>query len=166
MARYYWNADEFDHSDGEDLLCRPLSFHLEVLLEDVLTHVRLYPAVMEKGTGDFYCDEFDFVGNSRMASADYHQCGRACDAYAPRNGKSGRCRYSKPVYDTAPAVLLKRDGTVVPAHPENGLYAQMMNVPGVDMGAISEAVKKDTRPIVEMLEDLIATLPDNSKERR
>lgn len=144
MARYYWNADEFDHTDGDSALWGPLSLHLEVLREGVLTHVRLYPAVKEKGTGDFYCNEFDFVGNSRMASADYHRCGRACDAYAPRNGKSGRCRHSKAVYDTAPAVLLKRDGTVVPAHPGNGLHAQMMNTPGVDMDAAHEAAKADS----------------------
>lgn len=153
MPKYYWNADEFDHSDGEGLSMYPLAYHLEVLLQDALTHVRLYPAVMQKGTGDFWCTEHDFVGNSRMVSSDYDRCGRACNEYEPRNGKSGRCRHSAPVYDTAPAVLLLRDGSLVPAKQGGGLYAQAMNTPGVHVGAAMAQVKSASP--AEQLEQMI-----------
>lgn len=109
MPKLYFDADRFDAGD-DTIKCYALRFHLQELQEEDLTHRRLYPAFPEKGTGYFYCRHHGEVGEKGEG------CGRQCVAYAPRNGKNGRCRHSAHCYDadTKTAVLLKRDGTVEP----------------------------------------------------
>lgn len=44
---------------------------------------------VEYGNGLFWCSEYEFgaeVGED---------CGTSCKEYSPRNGKSGRCKFSK-----------------------------------------------------------------------
>lgn len=47
------------------------------------------------GQGVFYCSFFNEVGETRNGG-----CGNSCKDYKPRNGKNGRCRFSKNCYET------------------------------------------------------------------
>lgn len=167
MARLYFNADEYDATDGdghdgEGQRCYALKYHLDLLLDDVLTHVRLYPAAAMRGTGDFYCVELGFNGNTKLPADEYDKCGARCDSYTPCNGKSGRCKHSRPVYEAvvSQSVLLKRDGKVE-TFPGEGLLAKVLGTPGIDFAAIVEKAKNDKRTVIEVMEDLVNVLPDN-----
>lgn len=140
MAKKYFDADRWDAGD-DTIRCYALRFHLEELKDECLTHRRLYPAMVEKGSGFFYCRHHGEVGEKGEG------CGRQCAAYAPRNGKNGRCRYHSNCYDadTKTPVLLKLDGTLVPAAPGTGLWARVQNTPAVSLQAINEKTK-DSRP--------------------
>lgn len=110
MPRYYFNADEID-AGHDETLCYSLAHHIDLLAMDQKSEVRLYPAQRIVGTGDFWCSEFDFWGEKGDA---YKPCGKACDAYEPRNGKSGSCRHSGHLYDSdhTKPIILKADGTI------------------------------------------------------
>lgn len=119
MSRYYFNADEYDRTDGdgddgEGQRCYTLKYHLSLLRDGEQPHLRLYPATALRGTGDFYCVELGFAGNTRMPADDYDKCGVRCDSYTPCNGKNGRCKHSRALYEAneGEAVLLNRDGAV------------------------------------------------------
>jgi len=108
MPRFYYNADQYDRNDGDELRCHPLAWHRDEM-EGEEQERRLYPAKMETGSGTFYCTEFDAICGK---GDDLNPCGRLCDAYEPRNGKNGRCRNSKNFYDAVKeqAVVLRVDG--------------------------------------------------------
>lgn len=59
---------------------------------DRQTPLELSEHIIERGTGYFYCSEYDEVG-------EVGNCGKRCDEYEPRNGKSGICKHHRPVYD-------------------------------------------------------------------
>ncbi len=109
-SRFYFDADSVDAGADDELRCHPLKHHQDMLAVDGKESIRLYPAQMITGNGDFYCIEFGFWGQRGE-----HHCGRACEAYTPRNGKNGRCKFSKNLYDylADEAVLLKVDGSLV-----------------------------------------------------
>lgn len=83
--RYYFQ--KYDES------CYTLDYHLEYMEEHNLETLDVYEAKVEYGTGYFFCkhfDEVDEVGRS---------CGKICDAYRPRNGKSGICTHHGNIYE-------------------------------------------------------------------
>lgn len=148
MPKRYYDADRWD--DGDDTVrCYQLRFHLEEIREECLTQRRLYPAVPDKGSSVFWCRHHDEPYEKGEG------CGRLCAAYAPRNGKNGRCRHSAHCYDaeTDNAVLLKSDGTVEP-FPHKGLTGRVIGAPGFDMEAAAQKARRDTRSVVEVMEDL------------
>ena len=54
--------------------------------------------VIDKCTDYFYCTEFDEVGESG-------HCGKECDKYKPRNGKSGICVNHRRCYEPTDVLL-------------------------------------------------------------
>jgi hypothetical protein len=62
--------------------------------ENGLTEMDVFEAEIETDTGYFWCSEFDAITEKN----DY-TCGRWCEKYKPRNGKSGRCIFNKNCYD-------------------------------------------------------------------
>lgn len=149
MATWYINAQEVDN---DETVFYTLEWHLDVLRSDGDPHRVLYPGFPMRGTGDFYCLEHGFHGKR---GDDFHACGRACAEYEPRNGKNGRCRHSRDVYDydAKKPMLLKPDGSLTPLDPK-GITTQMYLTPTLNVGKVIAEVDANPRSIVDMLEDL------------
>ena len=92
MSKHYYHTP-----DSESLW--PKSHFFED--ENPPDSVEVYEGVRVTGDGHFYCSEYDEVGDSR-----YSVCGNYCNKYAPRNGRSGRCRHSKNCYEPGEKVTL------------------------------------------------------------
>ncbi len=86
-------------TDGEYAYDR--QYWLEYMQENNLDEIRLFEAVPEYGTGYFWCGEYFEVGEVGEG------CGKACEAYSPRNGKNGRCRFSNHLYSPGKEIILK-----------------------------------------------------------
>ena len=84
----YYFCDQYDGGER----CYPISFYRAEMLEYDMRELELIEAKLETGTGHFYCQEFQEVGEVGEG------CGKICDKYAPRNGKNGRCRHSSNCY--------------------------------------------------------------------
>lgn len=96
-SRYYF-------CDGDDESCRPLSVIRKYIQDMQLKQITIYPALMMIGEPYFFCSFHGECGSSDEDSP----CGLACGSYEPRNGKNGRCRYSKNCYEpdyTNPIIL-------------------------------------------------------------
>jgi hypothetical protein len=160
MAKWYIQASELE---DEEITFHTLSHHLDIMRSDGEAHRVLYAGVPMRGTGDFYCVEHGFHGKR---GDDHHDCGRLCDAYEPRNGKNGRCRWSRDVYepDTSKAFLLKPDGTLSELDPKS-IMTRVLLTPALKVRKVIEAVDKDTRPLIEQLEEFVDMLPDVDPER-
>jgi len=55
-----------------------------------LTEIEVIKAIPEKINGIFWCKLYGTCGDR---SADVDKCGRSCEHYTPRNGKTGCCKY-------------------------------------------------------------------------
>jgi hypothetical protein len=72
--------------------CFPIQSHLDYMKENNIHQMTIYKARQVHGTGMFYCQAFGEIGEVGEG------CGKACDLYKPRNGKSGICtHYRLPV---------------------------------------------------------------------
>ena len=81
----------FDSMDGE--ACYPKDYFEEQLGKD-LTEMKLYPAKMIKGELVAWCSIWGEPFETQRGD-----CGKDCDKYKPRNGKNGRCKFSKNCYE-------------------------------------------------------------------
>ena len=89
MAKYY-----FRHQDAEN--CYRRDHFVEIMKDEGLAELQVYPAMIMHGSGFFYCQEHGEVGESNTG-----ECGKSCDHYKPRNGKNGRCRHHSNCYEPA-----------------------------------------------------------------
>jgi hypothetical protein len=78
MKRMY-----FEHKDSE--FCFSKEYFIEKAKEAGLNEVELFLAEEEKIDGIFYCKEFQLITESGI-------CGKCCENYNPRNGRSGICK--------------------------------------------------------------------------
>ena len=86
ITRYYFS----DHNDER---CYTMKSMLDWMRVEGMETLIVYPAKIIVGDDYFFCsyhDECGVVGES---------CGKDCNEYAPRNGKNGRCRYSRNCYE-------------------------------------------------------------------
>ena len=97
MKRYFDNED-----DGG---CYPLNYFKELMAETNETEMFLWEGIIENGTDHFWCSNFQEIGLKSE-----NTCGSGCTAYAPRNGKTGRCKHSKNTYFHGDKYLLVRTG--------------------------------------------------------
>jgi len=72
----------------DDEMCFTLQYHLDNAKSYGLTEVELFEAIPDKSKEYFWCKSFDEVTMS-----EDNMCGKHCDDYAPRNGKSGICKF-------------------------------------------------------------------------
>lgn len=78
---------------GKEEMCYDLETIRDHMRIDHIKELQVFEAEIDIGTGTFYCSKFGGVGdNSDMG------CGKTCDEYAPRNGRSGICRYKRNTY--------------------------------------------------------------------
>lgn len=86
---------------------------LEEMKEYGITELKVNEAKRIIG-GDFYfCKAFDAMGEK--GSFDYDGCGRICDEYTPRNGKSGCCKHRSFCYKPGKKFILTIDGVLIEA---------------------------------------------------
>lgn len=87
MSKYYF-------SEHNKEMCYTLAFHLDMMESDGITELKLFEAKRITGEGCFYCRMFATAGEAGDGS-----CGKMCEEYIPRNGKSGRCKHSGYCYE-------------------------------------------------------------------
>jgi len=82
--------------------CYSLDYHL-IENEDSV-EIELYEAVKMpiKESGFFWCKEYDAPGESGQGT-----CGKVCEGYQPKNGKSGCCTHHGPCYEHGGKVKIK-----------------------------------------------------------
>lgn len=80
MKNFYFR----DECDAE--MCFHLDYHMDNARDEGLTEITLYEAVPEKVEGFFWCRAVDEVSEDGY-------CGKSCEDYEPKNGKSGMCRH-------------------------------------------------------------------------
>jgi hypothetical protein len=59
-----------------------------------MNQITVTKAVPDPFKDHFYCKEFDYVGVKSDG-----ECGKICDGYTPKNGKSGMCRHQAKCYE-------------------------------------------------------------------
>jgi len=87
MAKLYFLADNPDY-------CNTLAYYREEMKENGIKSIRLARAKMMVGEQYFFCSFHGEVGEVGEGCGK-HWCGK----YKPRNGKNGRCVYSKNTYE-------------------------------------------------------------------
>ena len=106
MMKLYFRQDE-------DEFCTTIEAHKEYMRENDITELTIYQAKRTTGTGYFWCTHFHEVGEVGEG------CGKECEAYSPRNGKNGRCRYSGYLYETDKKRILTASGQLKIDRDEN-----------------------------------------------
>jgi len=92
--KYYFQKD--------DNRCYPLKRHLNNMKENDIEEMVVFEAVRQTGSDYFYCKFFKEVGEVGEG------CGKECEEYKPRNGKSGRCLHSGSIYEYGKQKILKQ----------------------------------------------------------
>ena len=86
-GKYY-----FENPESEN--CFTIDYFYELMEDNDLSEMQIYPAKMVKSEGYFWCNEFDEIGETGES------CGKLnCDKYVPRNGKNGRCKQHRNCYE-------------------------------------------------------------------
>ena len=97
-SKYY-----FEDKDSE--ICYSLDYFIEKANPEE-TELTLYPAMIMYGEPFFWCRKLQECGEVGEG-----WCGKECKDYSPRNGKSGRCRFSANCYEAADRpVIIKLKG--------------------------------------------------------
>ncbi len=79
--KYYF---EFDDSE----ICCTKEYFDDIMEQNGLKDIEVYEALPEKICGMFWCKVQHFCGDDSKDS-----CGKQCTDYAPRNKRSGCCKY-------------------------------------------------------------------------
>ena len=79
----------------------------DILEDEGVTELEVYEAEREGMSDFFWCKEHSFCAERGMAD-----CGRECNEYEPRNGKSGCCKHhTNQVYGYGKKVIIKKGDT-------------------------------------------------------
>lgn len=89
-------------SDTEEEWTYSLDYHIEQAKEAGLKEIKLYEPVRDKNSDAFGCAKYWFVG---LKGED--NCGKICEGYEPRNGKSGICKHHRYTYEKGEAIIIK-----------------------------------------------------------
>lgn len=84
--------NKFFFQKGE-VNCFKLDAHIDRMKFDQIDEVDLYLAKREVGSDYFFCTHFVEVGEKGCG------CGKECESYSPRNGKSGACKHLGSMYE-------------------------------------------------------------------
>lgn len=89
-------------NEEDDEWAYSLQHHLDYMKENEIAEMEVFEAVIMRGSGFFYCHENNAVGDSSEKT-----CGKFCETYQPRNGKSGNCKNHGRVYEQGKSKILK-----------------------------------------------------------
>lgn len=87
MPKYYFETEESEKA-----------YTLDYFLARLQRPFTLFESIPAKVEGFFYCKWSEEVGKEGY-------CGRMCEGYDPRNGKSGICKHKGGLYEPGKAVL-------------------------------------------------------------
>jgi hypothetical protein len=89
MKRYFIN---YMDSDDDEYYCGPLSWVRSEMKQQGLTEAVLTEAEIIRGGEFVFCsDVFEWC--------EKENCGKWCEQYKPRNGKSGYCSHARAGYE-------------------------------------------------------------------
>lgn len=85
MAKYYFlnNAEK----------CYTIDFFKNYMRDSDLKELELFEAKKEENIDFFFCKHFEEIGEKH----DF--CGKMCNKYEPKNGRSGCCKYNGSLYE-------------------------------------------------------------------
>lgn len=66
--------------------CYTLDYHLQYMKDNHIKEMDVYLAKRETKSDYFFCKHFQECGQRG-------ECGKNCEAYSPRNGKTGVCKH-------------------------------------------------------------------------
>lgn len=91
----------FENQDAE--YCYTKEHFIEKMKENNIDSMEVLKAVPDKIDSIFWCKAIGEVVDS-----DYDPCGKVCENYEPRNGKSGCCKhYKKTLYTHGDKTTIK-----------------------------------------------------------
>jgi hypothetical protein len=79
MSKYYFESELHE-------FCSPLSYFLDKAKENGDATVELFEAVPCRVPIIGWCNEYETIVESE-------DCGKTCEQYSPKNGKSGMCKH-------------------------------------------------------------------------
>ncbi len=79
------------------------------MLERGYTEIKVYEAKREVGVDYFWCKLFEAIGDKNEGG-----CGKVCDSYKPRNGRSGCCMHRNYCYEYGEEFILTIEGKLKP----------------------------------------------------
>jgi hypothetical protein len=91
-------------------ICYPIEWILNEMKERGLDVVEVYLAQRELGTNYFFCKAVWLVSEHGDGFGD---CGKSCEIYEPRNGKSGCCKHRGFCYEPGVEFTLTIDGKLI-----------------------------------------------------
>lgn len=96
MKKFYFETKH-------DEICYTESYFIDKMKDRGIQEIEVIKASPIKINGVFWCKHEGFMGDG---SDQY--CGNQCNAYTPRNGKSGCCKYYTTVlYEQGEKTILK-----------------------------------------------------------
>jgi hypothetical protein len=91
----------FENEDSE--ICYNKEYFINEMKENDLYEMEVIEAIRYKSGDTFWCKNDAIIIDESVLA-----CGKQCNTYEPRNGKSGCCRYhSKYLYEWGEKVTLK-----------------------------------------------------------
>ncbi len=94
-------ASKFYYRSEFDEMCYTLDYHLSDAKDEGLTEIELFEAIPETVGGMFWC-------RAVQECTEEGYCGKECEEYEPKNGKSGMCRHkSKTFYGRGQKVAFR-----------------------------------------------------------
>lgn len=91
--QYYFENEDEEH-------CYTESYFQQKMKDDGVTEISVFVAIKSKDKEYIYCKEFQSCGESS-------ECGKECDRYKPKNGKSRCCTHRGSIYEFGDEVILK-----------------------------------------------------------
>jgi len=80
--------------------CYTIEYWKQYMKDNGISEMAVYEAKRDVGSGYFYCDKLEEVGESGEG------CGKSCKYYQPRNKKNGICKHAKPTYEQTDKVKI------------------------------------------------------------
>ena len=111
MLRRFKMKAKFYFTELDETRCFTLVNIIQDMLEQGSDKLKVWEAIRETGSDYFYCKAFETVG---MKGEHYDKCGKECDQYIPRNGKSGLCKFKSHCYEKGNAFILYDSGQLKP----------------------------------------------------
>lgn len=72
----------------DDDMCYTLQSQIDYMIDNGITEMNLWLAERETNVSYFFCKYFEACGDKSEVG-----CGKHCEGYKPRNGKSGVCKH-------------------------------------------------------------------------
>jgi hypothetical protein len=86
MAKKYFREEE-------DEYCFTIAGIKEQMKAEGITELTVIEASRSTGSDFFFCKEFQQVCEVGV------DCGKECESYIPNNGKNGRCKFYRNIYE-------------------------------------------------------------------